>query len=105
MSAPLVPLLLITLNLAAFVMFRHDKRAAECGKWRISESTLLWVAFLGGSSGAVLGQQVFRHKTRKEPFCSVLLAIAASHIALALLWAAALELGARGLDALAFLLH
>lgn len=91
MFAALVPLALIAINLAAFLMFRSDKRAAERGEWRMRESTLLWVAFLGGSSGAVLAQQVFRHKTRKEPFRSILLAIAVSHIALALLWLTAPE--------------
>lgn len=91
MSTALVPFALAALNLTAFLMFRHDKRASERGEWRVRESTLLWVAFLGGSSGAVLAQHVFRHKTRKEPFRSLLLAIAVFHIGLALLWLIAPE--------------
>ena len=44
---------------------------------RTSEATLLWLAFLGGSPGAYLGRRLFRHKTRKQPFCRELHRIAA----------------------------
>jgi uncharacterized membrane protein YsdA (DUF1294 family) len=70
-------------NLAAFLAFAIDKRRAEGGGWRIPERTLLTFAFYGGSLGALLGQQVFRHKTRKEPFRTYLLVIALFHVALA----------------------
>lgn len=86
MLPAIVPAALLAINLIAFFLFRYDKRAAERGAWRVRESTLLIFAFLGGSSGAVLAQQLFRHKTRKEPFRSILLTIALSHIAMALLW-------------------
>lgn len=82
----IVPTALLAINLLVFLLFRHDKRAAARGAWRVRESTLLLLAFLGGSSGAVLAQQVFRHKTRKEPFRSILLTIAVSHIAMVLPW-------------------
>jgi uncharacterized membrane protein YsdA (DUF1294 family) len=72
-------------NLAAFLAFSIDKRRAENGAWRIPERTLLTFAFYGGSLGALLGQQVFRHKTRKEPFRTYLLVIASCHIVLAAL--------------------
>jgi uncharacterized membrane protein YsdA (DUF1294 family) len=39
---------------------------------RISEASLLFVALIGGSVGAIIAQQTLRHKTRKEPFRSVL---------------------------------
>lgn len=55
-------------NGLAFLMFGLDKRRARTGAWRISESTLLGIALIGGWFGAKLGQRVFRHKTRKEPF-------------------------------------
>ena len=38
------------------------------GSWRVSERTLLTLAAVGGSIGAVFGQIFLRHKTRKEPF-------------------------------------
>jgi uncharacterized membrane protein YsdA (DUF1294 family) len=59
---------LLAVNLAAFTAFGIDKRLAEAGERRIPESTLLSLAFWGGSPGAYAGRQVFRHKTRKQPF-------------------------------------
>ncbi|WP_413814186.1 DUF1294 domain-containing protein [Aureimonas sp. Leaf427] len=42
--------------------------------------TLLSLAEVGGSAGAVLAQQMVRHKTRKEPFRSQLIRIIALQI-------------------------
>ena len=66
----------IALNLLAFAMFGIDKAKARVGAWRVAESTLLLLAFVGGTLGAYAGRAVFRHKTRKEPFNSNLFAIA-----------------------------
>ncbi|HEY8617034.1 DUF1294 domain-containing protein [Phenylobacterium sp.] len=56
------------LNVATFVAFGLDKHYAVTERRRIPERTLLTVAALGGSAGALLARPVFRHKTRKEPF-------------------------------------
>ncbi|NTJ42139.1 DUF1294 domain-containing protein [Agrobacterium larrymoorei] len=72
----------LTCNLLVFLIYWWDKEAARNGEWRVSESTLLWLAFLGGSLGAVLAQQLLRHKTRKEPFRSNLRFIILLQIAL-----------------------
>jgi uncharacterized membrane protein YsdA (DUF1294 family) len=42
---------------------------------RIPEATLHVAALLGGSPGAVVGQLLFRHKTRKRSFRIVFIAI------------------------------
>lgn len=63
---------LIAINFAAFAAFGIDKARAEAGAWRISEGTLLTLALFGGSPGAYAGRRAFRHKTRKQPFCSQL---------------------------------
>ena len=63
-----VCLWLIGVNVATYAAFAADKRAAIRGEWRIREDTLLGLALVGGSFGAVLGQTILRHKTRKEPF-------------------------------------
>jgi uncharacterized membrane protein YsdA (DUF1294 family) len=60
------------INLWTFMLFGFDKLRAEAGHWRIAESTLLGLAFMGGSIGAMLGRRMFRHKTRKQPFSSQL---------------------------------
>lgn len=67
---------LIAVNFCAFAAFGIDKARAERGAWRISEGTLLRLAFFGGTPGAYAGRAVFRHKTRKQPFCANLKAIA-----------------------------
>lgn len=59
---------LILMNLIAFALYGIDKRRAKQGAWRISEYTLLLVALLGGSLGALLGMRYFRHKTQHRKF-------------------------------------
>ena len=55
-------------NLLAFIVFGLDKKIAEKDKWRVPESTLIMLAVLGGSAGALAGMLVFRHKTKKAKF-------------------------------------
>ncbi len=61
-------LYLLLINAVGFVIMLIDKRRAQKNLWRISESTLLTVAILGGSIGSYAGMKVFRHKTRKPKF-------------------------------------
>jgi uncharacterized membrane protein YsdA (DUF1294 family) len=63
-----VAAILVLINIAAFLLFWLDKDAARRGLGRISERTLLLAAALGGGLGALLAQQILRHKTRKQPF-------------------------------------
>ena len=73
-------------NMAAFAAMGWDKSCARHGERRIPERTLLTLALAGGGLGAALAQQVFRHKTRKQPFASALLAILIAQLVLALFW-------------------
>ena len=59
---------LILVNLVAFILYGADKSFAKKGARRIPEKTLLLWAWLGGSIGAFLGMQIFRHKTKKPKF-------------------------------------
>jgi uncharacterized membrane protein YsdA (DUF1294 family) len=70
----------VLINLATFGAFALDKVAAENQRRRTPEMTLLGLAFIGGSLGALTAQQLLRHKTRKQPFRAILIAIAALHI-------------------------
>jgi uncharacterized membrane protein YsdA (DUF1294 family) len=72
--------LLAVVNATAFVLFMLDKHLASEGMRRVPESTLLLVALIGGSPGAIAGQQYWRHKTRKEPFRTTLFGIAVVHV-------------------------
>lgn len=59
---------LIIINLIAFFTMYLDKRKARYGKWRIPEQSLLILALIGGSIGAIAGMYIFRHKTKKLRF-------------------------------------
>ena len=67
---------LAIINLVTLAMFGVDKALARGGHRRVRETTLLWLALIGGTPGAYAGRALFRHKTRKEPFSSRLLGIA-----------------------------
>lgn len=59
---------LIIINLIAFIAMYLDKRKARYGNWRIPEQSLLILALIGGSFGAIIGMYTFRHKTKKYRF-------------------------------------
>lgn len=59
---------LIGINAITFLLFGFDKWMARVQTRRIPEKTLLFYACIGGSIGAVVGMQTFRHKTRKSSF-------------------------------------
>jgi uncharacterized membrane protein YsdA (DUF1294 family) len=52
----------------ALFVYAFDKSAAVRGGWRTQEVTLHVVALLGGWPGALLAQDLFRHKSRKVEF-------------------------------------
>lgn len=49
-----------------------DKKCAEHGLWRISEKTLLTLAFLGGANAMYVTMLFIRHKTKKKKFTVLL---------------------------------
>ena len=72
---------LIVINIVTFPVYGIDKwrstsgrllptgrKKAKQGSWRISEATLLILAVIGGSIGALLGMKVWRHKTQHKKF-------------------------------------
>lgn len=63
---------LFAINVVALAGFGLDKRLAVSGAWRLREAWLLLTALAGGWVGAKLGQRLFRHKTRKQPFGMIL---------------------------------
>jgi uncharacterized membrane protein YsdA (DUF1294 family) len=75
---------LCIVNVLAFLLMGIDKRKAQKGAWRIPERTLFLSALLGGSLGAILGMQVFRHKTRHRSFVIGMPAILIAQLLLSL---------------------
>lgn len=59
---------LISINIISFILMFIDKRKAVHNKYRIKESTLLFISLLGGCFGAFISMYLFKHKTRKLKF-------------------------------------
>lgn len=55
-------------SVVAFLLYWSDKRKAREGNWRTPENVLHAVELAGGWPGALIAQQVFRHKTRKVSY-------------------------------------
>jgi uncharacterized membrane protein YsdA (DUF1294 family) len=86
-AAFLLSMLKITLAIYAamsvltLAAYGWDKRCAARGRRRVRERTLHACELLGGWPGALVGQQLFRHKRRKWAFLLVTAAIVLVHIA------------------------
>ena len=65
---PVFAIYLIGINILTFLIYGADKWKAQRDKWRIPEDTLIWLAVAGGSVGALLGMNLFRHKTKHRKF-------------------------------------
>jgi uncharacterized membrane protein YsdA (DUF1294 family)/cold shock CspA family protein len=59
------------LSLVTFVAYAIDKSAAQKGAWRTSEATLLFLGMAGGWPGALMAQEMLRHKSKKTSFRAV----------------------------------
>lgn len=59
---------LTSINVATFITYGIDKLKAKRSKWRIRVASLLLLAVLGGSIGALLGMKVWHHKTMHKKF-------------------------------------
>ncbi|MFC5301411.1 DUF1294 domain-containing protein [Azospira restricta] len=55
-------------SLVCFIVYALDKSAAAAERWRVSEATLLTLGLVGGWPGAIVAQQVLRHKSSKASF-------------------------------------
>lgn len=56
------------INIITFSAYAFDKSAARNGNWRIKEVHLHILSLFGGWWGALIAQQVIRHKSVKKPF-------------------------------------
>ena len=59
---------LLIINLISFALFFADKQKSKRDKWRIKESTLHLVSFMGGTLGSIAAMILFHHKTKKPKF-------------------------------------
>jgi len=56
------------MSVFAYCLYWRDKMAAQRGDWRTSEKALHFAAVFGGWPGALVAQDVFRHKSSKASF-------------------------------------
>ncbi len=68
---PGVAALYIGLSIVTFHAYAIDKRAAKQERRRTPESTLHLLGLAGGWPGALLAQQLMRHKTAKSSFVAM----------------------------------
>lgn len=61
-------ILYVGMSFATFIAYALDKRAAALEGWRLSEGSLLAMGLACGWPGAIVAQQVLRHKTVKRSF-------------------------------------
>lgn len=57
---------ILMVNIIAFITYGADKYKAVKGSSRIPNATLLGLAIIGGSVGALVGMITFRHKIRQN---------------------------------------
>ncbi|PKG55357.1 cold shock and DUF1294 domain-containing protein [Shewanella sp. GutDb-MelDb] len=85
---PLTALIyMLVMSSMTFIAYALDKRAARQQRWRVKETTLHLFSLLGGWPGALIAQQLLRHKSAKTPFkvllwLTILLNIGVSYIVL-----------------------
>lgn len=65
---PIVLLVYVLVSLLTFFAYAFDKSAAQRGRWRTSERTLHTLGLACGWPGALLAQQLLRHKSSKPGF-------------------------------------
>ncbi|MGC4397204.1 DUF1294 domain-containing protein [Hydrogenophaga sp. T2] len=83
---PLVYAIYAAMSALAFLAYALDKSAATRGRWRTPESTLHLLGLAGGWPGALLAQQLLRHKTSKPAFVSVFWVTVVVNIGLFAAW-------------------
>jgi uncharacterized membrane protein YsdA (DUF1294 family) len=70
----------LMLGIVSFGVYGFDKRAARRGDWRVPETTLHGIDLIGGIAGGLVGQVVFRHKTRKGTFVLATGLVCSAHV-------------------------
>ena len=65
---PIIFLIFIISSIFTYLVYAKDKKAAQNDEWRTSESTLHLYSLFFGWPGAIVAQQMLRHKSKKQSF-------------------------------------
>lgn len=63
-----ITIYIVIINIITYIIYAYDKHQAKKHKWRVRESTLLILALLMGSIGALTAMYTLRHKTKHRKF-------------------------------------
>ncbi len=74
------------LCVVTFIVYALDKHAAQTSAWRIPEANLHLLELAGGWPGALIAQQVLRHKTGKRSYRVTFWLMVAMHVGAVLSW-------------------
>ena len=98
--SPAILFIYLAASALSFLLYNADKTAAQIGSHRIAEYKLHLLALIGGWPGAMMAQQMLRHKSAKTSFRRVFWTTVAANCAV-LVWL----LSPFGEDALRWLLE
>lgn len=70
----------LLISVISIIVTVHDKNAAKKNKWRVPESTLQFLGFIGGASFMFITMLIIRHKTKKAKFMVPLPLFAVVHL-------------------------
>jgi uncharacterized membrane protein YsdA (DUF1294 family)/cold shock CspA family protein len=87
---PVVLLGYVVASVVAFFAYAFDKAAAVRGSWRTPENTLHILGVAGGWPGALLAQQLLRHKSSKPSFVAAFWFTVALNVGAFVAWHAGL---------------
>ncbi|WP_394251085.1 DUF1294 domain-containing protein [Vibrio profundi] len=69
---PALIIVYVFMSLLTYIRYAVDKQAAIEKKFRVPESSLHIFSLLGGWPGALFAQNQLKHKSRKQPFKTIL---------------------------------
>ena len=70
----------LLISVVSIIVTVHDKNAAKKNKWRVPESTLLFLGFIGGATFMFITMLIIRHKTKQAKFMVPLPLFAVVHL-------------------------
>lgn len=59
------------INIVSFFAYFYDRRQGKLRSYRVAESLLLLLAFMGGWVGSLAGMVLFQHKLKKFSFVAL----------------------------------
>lgn len=73
---------ILAISIFAIILCVYDKVAAKARRYRVRETFLYFVSFMGGALGMYITMLLIRHKTKRPGFMVALPLMALAHIEL-----------------------